>query len=126
MRRVGSLLVVAALAVLAGAVASASGARVEPAASSSERAAADARQIGRGVPVKVSLADGTTLKGVLVDIQPEAVRVLVTKGLKGERTIAFSEIERIKKDKSHTSRLIILSVVAAVLIVPIGLCAAAA
>src|SRR4051812_34874718 len=126
MRRVGSLLVVAALAVLAGAVASASGGRAEPAASSSERAAADARHIGRGVPVKVSLANGTTLKGVLVDIQPEAVRVLVTKGPKGERTIAFSEIERIKKDKSHSSTLIILSVVAAVLIVPIGLCAAAA
>jgi flagellar basal body-associated protein FliL len=126
MRRVASLLVVGVLAVLAGAVASASGGRAAPEASRSERAAADARKIGRGVPVKVSLTDGTSLKGVLVDIQPEAVRVLVTKGPKGERIVAFSDIERIKKDKSHSSTIIILSVVAAVLLVPIGICAAAA
>ena len=125
MPRLASLLIVAVLAVVAGATGVAAGGRAAP-ATRAERAASDARRIGPGAKVKVSMPDGTSVRGVLVLVGDHEIAVLVTDGpQKGERRIAYDQVERIKKEGSRTGLWIALGITVG-LLVPIGICAAAA
>jgi hypothetical protein len=126
MRRLVALVVVGMLALLAGTARSASGARPTP-ESAADRAAKDAKRLGVGSAVKIRLADGSTLKGVLVSVADDGVQVAVTDGpQRGQRHVAYADIDRIKKEGgSHAARWIALGLVLGIL-VPIGVCAAAA
>ena len=125
MSRLASLLAVGVLTIVAGASGVAAGGRSDP-ATRAERAASDARRLGPGARVKVALNDGTTIKGVLVAVAERDVSVLVTAGPQTtERHVAYDDIERIKRESSHTGRWIALGIVIG-LLVPIGVCAASA
>ena len=79
MSRLASLLLVGALAVVAGTAGMAAGGRT-PAPTPADRVASDARRIGAGTRVKIQLVDGTTLRGVLVAVGERDFDVLVAEG----------------------------------------------
>jgi hypothetical protein len=126
MPRFLSLVCVGLLAAVAGTAGVAAGGRT-PTPSRAERAATDARRIGTGARVKVTMLDGTTVRGVLVAIGDRDFDLLVTSGAqKGQRRLAYDGVNRIKKEGSHLPVWIALGVTIGLLLLPIGLCAAAA
>lgn len=127
MHRLASLVVVGVLALAAATVGTAAGGRPDPPAQTrAEKAAMNARRIGHPASVRVTLADGTKLTGTMTSVGDQDLTLVVTSGgTKGERHIPYADIERIKEKGSRVGLWIALGVTIGVL-VPIGICAAAA
>ena len=127
MHRYVSLLAVCLLAMAAGAVGTAAGARSEPADKThEEEIAAKARHMGVGATVKVTLADGKRATGTIVALGNADLRLFASQGdLAGEQTIRYADIASIKQKGSRTALWIGIGVVVGIL-VPMGICAASA
>jgi hypothetical protein len=129
MRPARSLAAVLVLAICAGVAGThADGARQDARSpNDGTQVLTDAQRIGIGSRVRVDLASGRRMKGVLVAIEDQALRVAVRQdGDVNVLSLPLAEVGRIRKEgKGSAARWVAIGIALGVLI-PVGVCAAAA